>query len=874
MDTAARPGVKDILRGVDDGWMGKGGRGGSAGRAAVHCRATMTPTPSIAPGFLRAHLVPASLGAVLAVVVLLLGAPGLWDFSAVDHPDELLQLNVSCLGVWSRAAGEGVLPLWIPENLHGHSLFDDSPCLVPLHPMVLVAPLLGPDAFVRLAFFGHAAFAGAAMTLWLLARGLSRGAALLGAVMLSGSSLFAFVVVDGNLDNLPVFAAFPGALAAWTLLTRRLESGSAVGRSAATAALLLGAPAWSAHTRLVAVALLAWGLIALADIVAAPAPLRRRIFLWAFGVGIAASALAALWVVPALAAVAAARTGPPPEFAGQLGHVLPTWGLPMLLFPRPVLLDARSDHVGILVILAALAPLRMGRATLQVLLPAAVLVLLGLGAQQPLAPLLRPLLWLLYPAESMAAAMAVFMWIALAAGGADALAARAGTSLRRWSVVFTFALGAAVIAWGSAEERAIYDASVTRMTQITRASWFHGWGLWWALLVAVVLSSWRGRALFPLLLVVGLVDGVVFYRRVDAAVPSDPWPPSAWVNEDDTLRALPAAPAGTRVLSLPQLDPRGFQGTLLKSVDTGHGWFWSKDRDPTVSVVADTAAERALPVQPNHGMWTGREHVGGRTKVPPMPYSVLTAWFARGLPRPGEELQPPPGAKDPSERGLPPWQRPELFQRLLEILTVHSVLSPAGTAALPGTERVTEGALTVDRVVDPRPAAWWTPGAQPSGDAEDHALRTLDPTLDLRRTTVIAPGAALAMAGTASEGRAVEVKERRFGRWSLHLPEGAEGGVVVVSDRPQKGWTARVDGRPASIVQANLVQMAVVLPPGARVVELRFVPPGAAVGLGLWVCGVVLLVVLVRAGRAGGAGPRTLNLPVGGGSGISAALSE
>jgi hypothetical protein len=56
-------------------------------------------------------------------------------------------------------------------------------------------------------------------------------------------------------------------------------------------------------------------------------------------------------------------------------------------------------------------------------------------------------------------------------------------------------------------------------------------------------------------------------------------------------------------------------------------------------------------------------------------------------------------------------------------------------------------------------------------------------------------------------------------------------GYLVVADPLQHGWTASIDGRPTSLLAADHALVAVAVPGGRHVVELRSDPPGWDLGL-------------------------------------------
>ena len=68
--------------------------------------------------------------------------------------------------------------------------------------------------------------------------------------------------------------------------------------------------------------------------------------------------------------------------------------------------------------------------------------------------------------------------------------------------------------------------------------------------------------------------------------------------------------------------------------------------------------------------------------------------------------------------------------------------------------------------------------------------------------------------------------------------------VLLLNDRFDPNWNARVDGKPVTLLRCNYIMRGVYLPPGAHRVEFRFQPPLgplyaslAAIGVGLFVLG-------------------------------------
>lgn len=71
-----------------------------------------------------------------------------------------------------------------------------------------------------------------------------------------------------------------------------------------------------------------------------------------------------------------------------------------------------------------------------------------------------------------------------------------------------------------------------------------------------------------------------------------------------------------------------------------------------------------------------------------------------------------------------------------------------------------------------------------------------------------------------------------------------EDKILALSIPYQNGWTAYVDGKPAKLLRANYMYMALPLEAGAHTIELNYAIPGAKYALVIMPCSVVLLVIL------------------------------
>jgi uncharacterized membrane protein YfhO len=63
--------------------------------------------------------------------------------------------------------------------------------------------------------------------------------------------------------------------------------------------------------------------------------------------------------------------------------------------------------------------------------------------------------------------------------------------------------------------------------------------------------------------------------------------------------------------------------------------------------------------------------------------------------------------------------------------------------------------------------------------------------------------------------------------------ESPSGGLVVLHDAYDKGWRARLDGRPVEILPVNLISRGVVVGPGRHRIEMVYEPPAFCIGAGI-----------------------------------------
>jgi hypothetical protein len=95
----------------------------------------------------------------------------------------------------------------------------------------------------------------------------------------------------------------------------------------------------------------------------------------------------------------------------------------------------------------------------------------------------------------------------------------------------------------------------------------------------------------------------------------------------------------------------------------------------------------------------------------------------------------------------------------------------------------------------------------------------------------------------------VAVKSWKPGAISLELDQPAPAGAaLVVSENFYPGWTATVDGKPATADRVNLTYIGVPLDAGARTVELTFVSNTYSTGKTVTLIAIALSLLLLAGG--------------------------
>ena len=196
------------------------------------------------------------------------------------------------------------------------------------------------------------------------------------------------------------------------------------------------------------------------------------------------------------------------------------------------------------------------------------------------------------------------------------------------------------------------------------------------------------------------------------------------------------------------------------------------------------------------------------------------------------------------------------------LMNVSYVLTDAEDLGVPSWTRVVgpvKNAYGTDvylfRMAEENPAAWIAPAIVKATD--EQALATvLDPRFDVRRAALFDSAASVTGVElrTLPEPLPVKANTTRFdpGAIDIELDQpSTAGSALLVSENYYPGWSATVDGKPATIGRADMTLIGVELPEGARKVELRFASApyekgkmvtmiALLVALGWWIGGGIL----------------------------------
>jgi hypothetical protein len=195
----------------------------------------------------------------------------------------------------------------------------------------------------------------------------------------------------------------------------------------------------------------------------------------------------------------------------------------------------------------------------------------------------------------------------------------------------------------------------------------------------------------------------------------------------------------------------------------------------------------------------------------------------------------------------------------LNAANVRYVVSAMDMSRVVGMERVFRGTTAdIYRNVDALPRAYVVAQARMAPDEGTSMDHIRDPRWDPRTVAVVSGSQDPGLPGGPAPGFATidtYTPDRVVVRTETTKP-----GLLVLADNYLQGWTATVDGAPATVYRANHTFRGVRVDQGSHVVEFRFEPPGLRTGFALYLVSMSLLALygialLVRRWR-GSSAPR------------------
>lgn len=149
---------------------------------------------------------------------------------------------------------------------------------------------------------------------------------------------------------------------------------------------------------------------------------------------------------------------------------------------------------------------------------------------------------------------------------------------------------------------------------------------------------------------------------------------------------------------------------------------------------------------------------------------------------------------------------------------------------------------------DALPRAFVVHVAMALPDDADASRALHDPSFDPRSVVILATEQAPAVKPAPSSIDRAEVLSYDSRKVTVQVRAGADG-YLVLTDSWYPGWHARVDGREATILRADLIFRAVWVPAGEHVVEFTYAPQSFQMGLWISVTALLGLLAVYAWGR-------------------------
>jgi hypothetical protein len=154
-----------------------------------------------------------------------------------------------------------------------------------------------------------------------------------------------------------------------------------------------------------------------------------------------------------------------------------------------------------------------------------------------------------------------------------------------------------------------------------------------------------------------------------------------------------------------------------------------------------------------------------------------------------------------------------------------------------------EDGLKVFEMGDPFPRAWFVSEVSVVSGTEQVIERLSAEAFDLRQSAIVAQPLAIQLDDASAAS--VEIVDVSPTRLSLEV-EAAGRHLLVLSQIYYPGWRVEIDGRPEQLLQVNLVQQGLVVPPGGHSIQITFWPLSFMIGavasaVGIGICAAILI---------------------------------
>ncbi|MDO8671672.1 MAG: YfhO family protein [Dehalococcoidia bacterium] len=182
-------------------------------------------------------------------------------------------------------------------------------------------------------------------------------------------------------------------------------------------------------------------------------------------------------------------------------------------------------------------------------------------------------------------------------------------------------------------------------------------------------------------------------------------------------------------------------------------------------------------------------------------------------------------------------------ERWWQILNVRYLLTWRG--GFPGSKKVmSDDKMNLYELPDPLPRASVVHDATVEPNDEKALAMLGADGFDLHKTVILAENPGLKLPGPGARPSEATFVEKSPDRLLIETQIDSPG-ILVVSEVFYPGWVVKVDGKPASILRADVALRGVPLEPGKHVIEMNFEPVSVKFGAGVTVLTLLASLVLL-----------------------------